>query len=406
MARRSSQQPDWGDTAWKAPAPARRDSRWDSEPAKADRRDEPTRRLGPGHQSHSSSKVVELEAQRKKAVYARPAGREMTTGPKEHTRVADPNDRTQLAAAAEILVAPQPSRADVPRRRTRPAASPPPPPKEALLEGKPAPMAKARSVAPRDDLVVEEWEEQTSVRERPPVPPKSLVESVSHSLSDWFRPDTGAQPTFLGSEPSEGSSLVEWLGIEDEVTDNDHGMLPPVVEGRLERAQRRAEQGRAVQMEVELQEAVRAARHHKVRIPKARLEAIETPCYRLASQACLIRAKRHAKAGEVMAAQNSILSARHYASLANAEVDRKSVRRILRQANSRAFSAHLAAAKKHASLGNLPLTKMAVAMARTCLAAAVENGARRRSVDPLEALKVQARLNGIRNQRRLAPSGH
>lgn len=404
MARRSSQQPDWGDTAWRAPVPSRRDSRWDAQPAKRDRRDEPTRNFNPEPRDDDASRVVSLDLGREKPVYPRAAGRQMTTGPKDRTRVADPNDRTQLAAAAEILVAPQPRARNV---------SPPPPPPEALLEARarsrnraePSVSARARSAAPRDDLVVEEWEEQTSVRERPPVPPESAARRVSQSLSNWFRPETGAQPTFLGSDPSEGSSLVEWLGIEDEVTDNDHGMLPPMVEGRLERAQRRAEQGRAVQMEIELQEAVRAARQYKARIPKSRLEAIEIPCYRLAAEGCLARAKRHAKAGEVMATQNSILSARHYAAMAGAVVDAKAVRRILRKANLRAFSEHLAAAKRHAAFGNLPLTKMAVALARTCLAAAVENGARRRSVDPLEALKVQARLNAIRNQRRLAPSG-
>ncbi|MEL6547735.1 MAG: hypothetical protein AAFQ82_24130 [Myxococcota bacterium] len=372
MTRRESQQPDWGDTAWEAPAPAQREPQWNEESSHRLAREKRTRSLAP------ESRVVPI---RRKAVYPREAGREMTTGPKERTRVADPNDRTQLAMAAELQVDAQPAR----------RAGPPPPPKEAFADSQVKAAPAVKSAPPRAHR-------ESARSERPAEP----IQRASESLAKWFRPDTGAQPTFLGSDPSEQSSIAQWLGIEDELTDDDHSMLPPVIEGRLERAQRRAEQGRAVQMEIELQEAVRAARAMKIRLPASRLRDIEVPCYRMAAQNCLIRAKDSAREADVVATQNSILSARHYAAMANAVIDTKTVRKILKKANARAYSMHFTNAKKHAALGNLPLTRMSVALARTCLAAAIENGARRRSFDALEGLKVQARLNAIRNGQRLA----
>ncbi|MEM6731619.1 MAG: hypothetical protein AAF658_08685, partial [Myxococcota bacterium] len=212
-------------------------------------------------------------------------------------------------------------------------------------------------------------------------------------------PESGNQPTFLG-EPH--GTLASWLGIEDDITDSEGALLPPVVEGRLERAQRRAQQGRAVQMEVELREAVLAARVARIRIPSVRLRAIEIPCYTRAAKECQKRAKKHARRGDVNGTQTALLSARHYAALADIEIDEKGARRILRKANLRAFVTHAKEAKRQAAIGNLAMTRMSAALAKACYAAAVENGAKRRRFDDLEGIKLRARLNAVRNGQRFA----
>ncbi|MEO1175208.1 MAG: hypothetical protein AAFX94_24600, partial [Myxococcota bacterium] len=205
--------------------------------------------------------------------------------------------------------------------RKRPIASTRPPRARALTTG---PKAKTRRRAPAADLSIETWQERTDVRERPPraTPPPPPPEAFADSQVSDITLRRSETP-FLGdptlAAPSD--SLARWLGIEDDLTDEESALLPPLIEGRLERAHRRARQGRAVQMEVEVREAVAAAREAKVRIPRVRVRAIEIPCYRRAAKECLKIAKRGARRGDVAAVQNALLSARHYAALGEMDID-------------------------------------------------------------------------------------
>lgn len=288
-----------------------------------------------------------------------------------------------------------------PRRRAKPIGSTRRPPRRSpTTEPKAETRPRALTPPPSADLAVEEWRDITSVRERPPrhLPPPPPAEAFEDSQAADITARRSEVP-FLGDPTHAAFSggIASWLGIEDDVTDNDRGLLPPLIEGRLERAHRRARQGRAVQMEIEIREAVAAARCARVRIPRVRLRAIEIPCYRRAAKECLKLAKRAARRGDVSAVQSALLSSRHYASLGESNADERAIRRVLRKANTHAYAAHARDAQRYAADGDLAMTKMAVARAQVCLAAAVANGAKRRS-DELEGFKLRARLNSIRNR--------
>ncbi|MEL6339380.1 MAG: hypothetical protein AAFZ38_08390 [Myxococcota bacterium] len=195
----------------------------------------------------------------------------------------------------------------------------------------------------------------------------------------------------------ERRSLAQWLGLEASRADQE-ALLPAVVEGRLRRAQRCGEEGRVVQMELELRRARQAAAQAGVEIASPRIRNIELPSYRGAARRFLDRAQRLARYGDVPSTQSALLTAHHYAIRGEIDLDPRRLRKIRRRANLRAFEFHARSASDHASRGLERQTQMAVALARASFAAALENGAKPRSLDELEAAKVQARLNAIHNQ--------